>query len=384
MIKRAAVVIIGGGITGCATAYHLASLGCREVAVVEKDYLAGGATGRCGAGIRQQWGTPLNCILARESLRHFSRLEEELGYPGSIELKQDGYLFLAYTAREWEQLKQNTALQQSLDIPSRLISPREAREIVPHLATEGLLGATFCPTDGYANPFYVTDAYARAAGRLGVKFLKYTAVTGLVTIRSRIKKVKTTAGDISTEALLNAAGPHAAEIASMAGFALPVRPERHEVLVTEPVNPLQGPMVVSLSRRFYCQQTPGGNFIMGQGDPNEPQSFNTRSSWPFLRELARKIYRTFPLLGELRVIRQWAGLYDMTPDAHPILGESDEVNGLFTAAGFSGHGFMVAPATARITAGIILGLGHDYPVDVSMLGAHRFAGGNLNREPAVI
>lgn len=384
MIKRAAAVVIGGGITGCATAYHLARLGCRPVAVVEKSYLAGGATGRCGAGIRQQWGTTLNCLLARESLRHFSRLEEELDYPGSIELKQGGYLFPAYGAKEWEQLGKNAALQQSLGIPSRLLAAREAREIVPHLSAEGLRGAAFCPTDGHANPFFVTDAYARAAARLGVKFYKYTAVTGLAVSRARIRKVITTAGEIDTPAVLNAAGAHAAQIAAMAGIKLPVRPERHEVLVTEPVNPLQGPMVVSLSRRFYCQQTPHGSFIIGQSNLDEPESFNIASSRRFMPELAGKICRTLPLLGELRVVRQWAGLYDMTPDAHPILDEAAEVQGFFTAAGFSGHGFMIAPAVSRIMAGLMLGLGHDYPVEVTALGAGRFASGALVREPAVV
>jgi sarcosine oxidase subunit beta len=173
----------------------------------------------------------------------------------------------------------------------------------------------------------VTDAYAGAAARLGVKFLKYTEATGIVTEKMRLRAVKTAAGDISTAVVLNAAGAYAGKVAAMAGLALPIRPERHEVLVTEPVNPLQGPMVISMSRRFYCQQTPHGNFIMGQGEPNEPESFNIRSRPRFLTELARKISQTFPLLGELRVIRQWAGLYEMTPDAHPILGESEELTG---------------------------------------------------------
>lgn len=382
MKDRAEVVIIGGGVIGCAIAYYLARAGCRDVVVLEQSYLASGSTGRCGAGVRQQWGTETNCTLARESVRRFETLAEELDWDGDIEFKQRGYLVLAFSEPEWRQFGINLALQNRLGIPSRAVTPAEAQEIVPFLDPTGLVGATFCPTDGHCNPFQVTWAYARAARRLGVSFLTYTRAVAVNTHRGRICSVDTTAGRIATRVVVNAAGAYSGPVAALAGVSLPVYSERHQILVTEPVAPALNPMVISFSRRFYCQQTPHGSFIMGMSDPNEPKGTDTGHSWQFLEHMAATVTAVLPALAQLRVVRQWSGSYNITPDAQPILGPSGEPEGLYLAVGFSGHGFMIAPITGEALAAHITGTRP--PVGITNLDLGRFARGQLILEPSVV
>lgn len=382
MINVADVVVIGGGVIGCATAYNLAKAGVGKVVVLEKDYLASGATGRCGAGMRMQWGTETNCLLARESVNMLSQLPQLLDVDVDIEFTQNGYLLLAYTPKMVEQFKKNLELQNSLAIPSRWVTPEQCLDIVPLLNTEGLLGATYCAQDGHCNPFKVTEAYARAAKNLGVEFYTATEVRAITTEGSRITAVHTSQGTIYTDTIVNAAGGYAKAVGRMAGIELPIYPERHEILVTEPVEPTVGPMVMSFYHNIYCQQSPHGSFIMGLGHPDEPEGYNIKSSWQFLEEMAAKLVSIMPQLGELNVIRQWAGLYDMCPDRTPILGSSPEVSRFFTAAGFSGHGFMISPVTGQLMAEMVLGKPTLFPVD--MFDAGRFERGELFVEPSVV
>jgi len=385
MQTSAEVVVIGGGVNGVAIAYELAKRGCTDVVVVERDYLASGATGRCGAGVRQQWGTEMNLRMSMPSVKRFETMNQDLDYDGDIEFKQGGYLLLAYTPAGWEQFHKNVALQRSFGLGVKLCTPAEAREIVPHLNTEGLLGATFNPTDGHCNPFYVTDAYAQAARRLGVKIHTNTEVLAIRRDNAGQKAivgVETSQGYIATPVIVNAAGGWSKEVAAMAGIDIPTYSERHQILVTEPVAPMQGPMVMSFHHHIYCQQTPHGSFIMGLGDTSEQPGHSSRSTWQFMEEMAQKITWLLPPLKGIRVVRQWAGLYNMTPDRTPILGAVPEVPGLFLAVGFSGHGFMLAPMTGVLLAESILGLPASLPIEKMDLA--RFARGELLREPAVV
>ncbi len=381
MDRIADAVVIGGGVVGASIAYHLALRGLGRIVLVERSYLGAGSTGRCGAGVRQQWGTILNCLLAQESVRMFQRMDEELGYDRSVEFRQGGYLILAYTEREMAQFMKNVELERSLGIPVELLTPAEAKAVAPLLDPRDVLGATYCPTDGHANPFHVTYAYAHAARRLGAEILTGTEVRGIHVKGGRVEAVSCDTGTIATRVVVDAAGPHSAEIAAMAGVDIPFWAERHQILATEPVEPALRPMIISFSRRVYCQQTPHGSFIMGMSDPAEPRGFSTEASWKFLVEVAREVTRILPRVGELCVVRQWAGLYDMTPDAHPILGRTP-VDGLYLACGFSGHGFMLAPVTGRLLAEIICG---ERPsIDVSGLDLGRFARDELVIEPSVV
>jgi sarcosine oxidase subunit beta len=381
MNRSADVVIIGGGIIGCATAYHLAKLGVKDIVVLEREYLASGSTGRCGAGVRQQWGLKMNILLAKESIKAFETLNEELDTGLDIEFKQEGYLMLAYTDHMVEQYKKNVALQKSMGIEVEFMGPEGAKEIVPYLNTEGLLAATFCPKDGHINPFVTTNSYAEAARRLGVQILTYTEVTGIEVEMGRVAAVNTSRGKISTDKVLNAAGGYSREVGEMAGVKLPTYPERHQILVTEPVAPVQGPMVISLYHGVYCQQTPHGSFIMGFGDPKEVKEHTISSTWHFMEEMAAKIYTLLPPLAQLRVVRQWAGSYNVSPDAQPILGETP-VKGYYTAVGFSGHGFMLGPVTAKLMAELISG--QEPHLDIAPLSLERFEKGELIQEPSVV
>ncbi|QJW48716.1 FAD-binding oxidoreductase [bacterium BFN5] len=322
MISTADVVVIGGGVIGCSTAYNLAKLGAGKVVVIEKGYLASGATGRCGAGMRMQWGTETNCLLSRESVKMLSNLPERLDVNVDIEFTQNGYLLLAYGDKMEDQFKKNLALQHTLGIPSKWVTPQEALEIVPFLNTKDMRGATYCAEDGHCNPFKVTEAYAQAAKNLQVEIYTDTEVEGIVTKNGKILSVRTNKGDIHTNTVVNAAGGYAKTVGRMAGIELPIFPERHEILVTEPVDPTMGPMVMSFYHNLYCQQSPHGSFIMGIGHPNEPEGFDIRSSWQFLHDMANRLVDILPPLAGLNVIRQWAGLYDMCPDRTPILGNS--------------------------------------------------------------
>ena len=382
MKKAYDIVIIGGGITGCALAFELAKRGRKDILLVEKGYLTSGATGRCGAGIRQQWGTVLNATLSRDSTRIFEHLEEYTGYSGNCGLNQGGYLIVAYTEGEWAQFQKNLDLQHSLGIDVQKLDPKGAKELVPHLNTEGLYGATFCQTDGHADPFHCTFAYAKAAEKLGVEIATYTEVTGLRMNGDKIAGVETSNGYVEAGMVINAAGFNASKITQMVGLDVPVLPERHQIIITEPVNHIQGPMVISFHYHIYCQQTPHGSFIMGIGDPAEPVGYNIKSSVKFLEDCATQITSVLPILKDIRIVRQWAGLYDMSPDRNPIIDEMKGVSGLYTVAGFSGHGFMVAPKTAIIIAQHLTGEKPD--IDLHLFSADRYQTGQLLLEPSVV
>lgn len=382
MNKTASIVIIGGGISGCSIAYNLAKKGVKDIVVIEKDFLASGSTGRCGAGIRMQWGTERNCLLSKMSVEFYENANEELEYDYDIEFKQGGYLIVAATEKEVNQFKKNVELQNSLGIPSSYLTPKEAKEIIPYIDETRILGATFCPKDGHLNPFHTTQAYANAARRLGVEIRTYTKVTDIDVEMGRIKGVHTDKGYISTPLVVNAAGGYSKQIGEMAGVDIPVYPQRHQILVTEPVAPLQGPMYMGFYLNIYCQQTPHGSFIMGRGDADEPKDTRVSSTWNFLEEMAESCCTLLPLLKNLSVVRQWSGSYCMTPDCHPIYGTIKEVEGFYLACGYSGHGFMLGPATGLLMAQTILNEKTSIPID--NLDKDRFARGELILEPSVV
>lgn len=381
MINRAEIVIIGGGIQGCSIGYNLAKMGQKNVIILEKDTVASGASGRCGAGFRQQFGTEMNCFLARESVKIFEHLSEELDY--DIELNQRGYLILAYTEKEVNQFRKNVQLQHSLGIPTRLINAEEAKEIVPNMITNGVLAATFCPTDGNVNPLLTTFAYAEAAKRLGVKLYQFTKVERIVTGKGHLKEVITDRGRIMTDTVINAAGGYAKEIGELVRLEIPVYPQRHQILVTEPIEPLWEPMLMSFSRNFYFQQLPHGSIIGGYGDPeNEIIGHDTGSSWQFAVTMAKKMTALIPILKNVRVVRQWSGSYTMSPDSQPILGEHPLLKGFYMSVGFSGHGFMLAPVTGKMIAEHILN--NKTPLPLEKLNIARFEKGELILEPSVV
>jgi len=348
MNKAFDAVIIGGGILGISTAYELARAGMKKICVLERKYLASGSTGRCGGGFRQQWSTEANTTLPMASVRRLEGLEEELGY--RTEFYQGGYLILAHTEEEERQFASNVAMQRSLGLEVDMVEPDEARKIVPFLNTEMIRKATWCPKDGHINPFLLTQGYANAARRLGVEIHLWTNVTGIMK-KSDIFFVMTEGGNTyQTPLLFNCAGGFSKSIGQMLNVDIPVDPYRHEILVTEPVERLWNPMVISFSIGLYARQEMSGGVVMGMGDPNEPVGTYVGSSMHFMYEMSKRFTQLFPKLDKLRIVRQWAGLYEMTADAQPILGPVDEVDNFIQASGFSGHGLMLAPAVSQLLA----------------------------------
>ncbi len=242
---KANIVIVGAGISGVAIAYNLAKKGVKDTVVFDDNYLTGGATGRCGAGIRQQWGTKYNCIMAKKSVEFFEKAQEELQYPRDIEFNQAGYLIVATTEAEDIQFEKNVKLQQSLGIPVIKVTPEGAKEIVPHLNIDNVVSATFCNTDGHLNPFTMTDAYYLAAKRLGVKFFFEEKVNEIIVKKKKIEKVITNKREVITNKVVNAAGGYSKEIGLMAGVNIPEYSENNEILLNQPNEKNKGPMVIS-------------------------------------------------------------------------------------------------------------------------------------------
>lgn len=375
MRKTADVVIIGGGISGLSIAIHLAQKGVKKIVVLEKTFPGNGATGRCGAGIRMQWGVELNCLLSKFSVEYFENANEILKNNIDIEFWQGGYLIGAKDDLEAEQFKKNVELQHSLGIESSYLTPDEAKAMMPHLDVKHIKAATFCHRDGHLNPFKTVEAFVKAAVDLGVEIEKNTKVTAVDKENGKVRGVQTDKGDIVAPIVVNAAGGWSKQIADMAEVHLPVYSRRHQILVTEPVEPLQSAMFMGFGLNIYIQQVPHGPFIMGRGDAHEPIDLRMTSSWQFLRDMAKTVTTLMPRLARLKVVRQWAGLYNMTADAQPIYDKAPELDGFYHAAGFSGHGFMLAPATGQLMSELILG--ETPSIDISSLNIARFDGDSL-------
>jgi sarcosine oxidase subunit beta len=379
--NTAEAVVVGGGITGASVAYNLAKLGMKDVVVLEKDTVCSGSTGRCGAGIRAQWGTEMNCRFGLACVEKFEQLADELGM--DCGLNQSGYLMVAYQQSEFEQLQKNVALQNSLGYMTKIVSHEEAREICPGVAVDDAIGFTFNNRDGHADPFLTTFAYQEAGKRFGVTFHKHTEVTGVKVQNGKAAGVVTTRGEIDAPIVINAAGPYSQFVAKMAGVDIPNYSERHEIIITEPVEAgVCPPMLMSFSGNYYLQQRPHGSIIGGCSPEGHPADYTRGATWDFLEHMSRVFTKLLPRAKGIRVVRQWSGLYNMTPDRQPIICEAENVKGFYLSCGYSGHGFMFGPVTGEALAQHILLGKSDIPID--MLHYRRFAEGKLLIEPAVV
>lgn len=366
-MKKCNVLIVGAGISGLSIAYHLAKKGVQGILVVDQGYFTNGATGRCGAGVRQQWATKQNCLLAKASMDFFEKAHEILEYD-DLELKQEGYLIVATTHLEEQQFKKNVELQNSLGIPTRFLSKEQALEIVPHLNPDAFLSATFNQSDGHLNPFKTSEAFYLACKKLGVEFSFYEEVLDIKN-ENQTFYVTTTQETYQVKQVVNAAGGYSYEIGAMVGLDLPVYSENHEILATEPVEKFQGPMVMSFSKNIYCQQVPHGAFLMGRSDPHVEKGHQINSTPTFLKEMSKTIMDLLPKIGKLRVVRSWGGSYNMSPDRQPIIGKTD-IDNFYVACGFSGHGFMLAPMVGLLMSEIMTN--QTTTMDVDFLSINRF------------
>jgi sarcosine oxidase subunit beta len=347
------VAIIGGGIMGASTAYHLAQRGCTDVVILEKELLAQASTGLSVGGIRQQFSHPANIRLSQEAVRVFERFEETFGV--DMEFRQVGYLFLAQSEDVWQEFLDNVKLQHQYNVPVEALPPDEIKHRWPYLNVEDLQGGTFCPEDGYADPYMAAMGFANAARRLGVRIEEQTKVTAIHIEDSRVRGVETTRGPISAPVVVNVAGPWGGEVAQMAGFDLPVKPYRRQVFMTQAFEPIPKPipLILDIEPAFYFRGE-GPGVIMGMSDHDEPSSFNTNFDYAFAERIIEAAIQRATILEEAEFMRGWGGLYAITPDDNPIIGALPELDGHFCAIGFSGHGFQQAPTVGRILSELIL------------------------------
>ena len=385
-MQTADVVIIGGGIVGSSIAYHLTAAGCRSVVVLERESAAGkGSTGKSMGGVRAQFSTPVNIQMSLYSIPFYASFEERLGYP--CDYRPQGYLFCATNERHMTYLRTNHEKQVALGLKDvRLLKGDEIRAMFPQLRGDDIVGGSFCATDGFVDPYSAMNGFMAWAADHGATLCKNTSVTGIVADQKGITGVETTCGALSTHKIVNCAGAWAGEIAKMAGVDLPVSPLRRMLVPSEPFDqfPHTAPMIIDMSNGFHFRPENRG-FLLAWNDPEETPGFKTEFDPAFVEKILTRAADRVPCFADLPVNpkRAWAGLYEMTPDHHPILGEAPGVAGFFLANGFSGHGVMHAPATGKILSDLILD-GRTELIDASLLDLARFADSRMIHETAVL
>ena len=391
-VETADVVIIGGGIVGSSIAYHLAEAGCANVLVVERGVKQGlGSTGRATGGVRAQFSTAINIQMSLYSIDFFSRFEDathcQSGY------QPNGYLFVATSEHHLAYLKEVREHQRAAGLETvELVSREDIARMVPQLRTEDVCGGSFCQTDGLIEPLGVMHGFMQRASEHGVRLWLETEVTGIEIERESVSGVLTTRGRISTRAVVNASGAWAAQVASLAGVEIPVVPLRRQLVGARLLEdlPARLPMVIDMTDGFHFRRasvTDGGapGVLMAWPDPLETPGFKTEFEPSFIKKIYGRAANRAPVLARAAVDESLcrAGLYEMTPDHHAIIGEAPNVRGLFLANGFSGHGVMHSPATGRLISELIL---HKETrlMDIKPLGLERFTENRLIQETSIL
>jgi sarcosine oxidase subunit beta len=385
-MQTAEVVIIGGGIVGSSIAYHLTSAGCRNVLVLERESATGkGSTGKSMGGVRAQFSTPVNIQMSLYAIPFYASFEERLGYP--CDYRPQGYLFCATTEAHLAYLRANYEKQVAMGLKNvRLVEGAEIRGMFPQLRGDDIVGGSFCSTDGFVDPYSAMTGFMTWAADHGATLWKSAVVTGLVRDEQGIAGVETTRGPVATRKVVNCAGAWAAGVAAMVGIDLPVEPLRRMLVPSEPFDefPHTAPMIIDMSNGFHFRPESRG-FLLAWNDPEETPGFKTEFDPAFVEKILTRAADRVPCFASLPVNpkRAWAGLYEMTPDHHPVLGEAPGVPGFFLANGFSGHGVMHAPATGKILSDLIL-TGKTDLIDAPLLNLARFAEGRMIHETAVL
>jgi len=344
--EKAEIVIVGGGVMGLAIAYYLAHAGLDDVVVIERGYLAEGASGRNGGGVRQQWSTEINIRLMQESVELCRRFAVDLGV--NVWFRQGGYLFLARSEKEVARLEKNIAIQNRCGVATRMLDAEGARSIVPEIDTAGIVGAAYNPTDGILFPWPFLWGYARQAAAHGVRIFTQTPVIGLAPRSAGGYSVTTPRGTIQARRVINACGAWSPSLAKMIGVEIPTFPIRHEICSSEPLKPFLKPMVSELASGLYCSQSMRGEIVGGVTIPGHASTYAKGSTLEFLATYSRRLVKLMPILGDIKILRQWAGPYDQSPDGNPIVAAPREHPDFFLACGFVGHGFMMAPIVGKL------------------------------------
>jgi sarcosine oxidase subunit beta len=372
--SNAEVVVIGGGIMGASTAYHLAKRGCADVVVLESAEMFGlGSTGLNAGGVRYQFATAVNIELSKLSFGMMERFADEMDQP--VALRHCGYLFMLDGDKDLEQFRKNVALQNSLGVPSQVIGIDDIARLAPEVNLDGIIGGTWCPLDGLVDPNGLLQGYVSQARRLGATLLTNTPATGIDIAGGKVAGVTTKDGRIATPNVVIAAGPWSGLVGEMAGIELPVEPIKRQIAVTSEIPDLRAdfPFIIDFSRSLYFHRE-GRGILTGKSNANQEPGFDTTvdEDWR-LRHLEEAMER-LPLLAEAEISAEWAGLYEVTPDDQPILGKLPQADGLFSCAGFSGHGLMHGPGAGLLLAEEILD-GRAHTVNIDPLRFARFGAG---------
>jgi sarcosine oxidase, subunit beta len=368
----AEVVVVGGGVMGASVAYHLALGGQRNVLLLERGDLFGqGATGKCAGGIRFQFGSEINVRLSLLSIPMLERFEAELDQP--IGLHQCGYLFMLTRDDDVHAFRQNVAMQRRLGVATQWLEADEVRSRLPLLHLDDVLGGTFHARDGLCDPSSVVNGYIGAARRLGAKCLTTIEVTAMDVHDDRVVRVVTRSGVVETDAVVNAAGPFAGDVGRMLGVDVPIVPLRRQMLVTTPLPqvPPDFPFVIDFATGLYFHRE-GPGILTGMANPHEQVGRDESVDLAWEQVHLEAAVRRFPLLGQAGLAHHWAGLYEVSPDAHPLIGRLEPLDNAYVVAGFSGHGFMHGPIAGKLLAEIMLD-GHASSLDISTLNPNRFA-----------
>lgn len=372
VMKTFDVVLIGGGVIGTSILYYLAKGGCKNSVLLEKGLLASESTGKSAGGFRQQFSTAINIQMSKLSTEVFRTFNDEMEQDTLFNHR--GYIFLANTNQQFELMKKNVVLQKSLGVNVELINHDQLKELVPDIYLDDIVGATYCPDDGFTDPYEVAQGYARGARRLGAQIKEQTEVLEIKVNKDKTFEIITNKETYSTPMIINSAGPWAGLIAQMVGLDVPILPYRRQIFVSGSFKPFKDrkyimPMVVDPSAVYMRSE--GDCILMGYTDKEEPTSFNQNVDWDFLEKMVVPAMQRIPIFEDLEINTGWAGLYDTTPDHHAILGHVPELEGFIMAAGFSGHGFMHSPAVGITLAELILQ--KPQTVDISQLSINRFA-----------
>ncbi|MFF0064716.1 NAD(P)/FAD-dependent oxidoreductase [Streptomyces sp. NPDC005279] len=371
MIHSAEVVIVGGGVVGASVAFHLAEAGVRDILVLERDEPASGSSGKPIGGIRAQFSDPLNIRLGQRSLEAWRAFTTRPGV--GIGIESVGYLFLLGSEEEVETFQQAVDVQNELGVRSGIVTPREAHELCPYVDPRSIVAAAYSPDDGHALPKAAVHGYLRAARRLGATLRTHCTVTGIDVDGGRVRAVRTTSGTVRTAAVVCAAGPWSAAVGAMAGVDLPVTPLRRQIGLTGPLSPLppRVPFTLDFGSTLYFHNDGAGGLVLGLSDPRQEPGFGREFSQEWLEPFREAATRRAPALAGLEARSGWAGLYEMTPDRNALIGRAGEVSGFLYATGFSGHGFLQAPAVGEIVRDLYL---DRTPFNVGPLSAARFGG----------
>ncbi len=376
---RADVIIIGGGIIGASISYYLVKKGVQNVLLLERGIMGEGATAKCVGGIRTQFSTEINIKFSLLSRKVFDRFQGEFAV--DPEFHQIGYLFLAQSEREWRVFEKNAQLMKTLDLEVELLAPQEIQHRWPFLRVDDLVGGSYTAQDGYAGPYEVLKGFIRGARRLGAILREGIEVTGIQVESGQIRAVETSAGErVRTQVVVNASGPYAAKVAALAGLDLPVYPLRRQIFFTDSFEQLPHvfPLIIDLEHGWYMRREGKGLLLAGPQDSES--SFNEQVDAAGREWTAAQSLHRVPLLERAAIARGWAGLYEISPDNHAIIGAFPELVGFICANGFSGHGFMHSPAAGILVAELIVE-GKAETLDIHSLRPHRFREDDLIFEP---